>query len=353
MGPLPAPEPSFRELRRVVLGEALPRRVHLAELLFDDESLASLAQRCGVDWVPYAPELAERHWRATVSLWHRLGYDYVRVSRSISFPGLVRKPSSGVSSGSRDWVEEGQGIIGNWKDFDAYPWPQNADFSRYEYVSRILPDGMAMMVSPCAGVFETVAEKLLGFEGMSYLLADDPDLVAAVFQKVGELFESFYRQVVQLDNVGGFFQGDDFGYRSSLLASPSFLRRFVLPWHRKYAEIAHRRGKMYWLHSCGNVAAVMEDLLSDVRIDAFHSFQDEVLPVTDFCRRYGSRVAALGGVDMDNLCRLSEEDLRGYVRGILSSCMPGRFALGTGNSVARYVPVDNFLAMLEEARRWG
>jgi len=250
-------------------------------------------------------------------------------------------------------VEEGQGIIRNWNDFDAYPWPRNVDFSRYECVSRILPEGMAMMVSPCAGVFETVAEKLLGFEGMSYLLADDPDLVAAVFQRVGEMFESFYRQVVELDNVGGFFQGDDFGSRSSLLASPSFFRRFVLPWHKKYAEIAHRKGKMYWLHSCGNLAAVMEELISDVGIDAFHSFQDEVLPVTEFCRRYGSRVAALGGVDMDKLCRFSEKDLRRYVRGILDVCMPGRFCLGSGNSVARYVPVDNFLAMLDEARQWG
>lgn len=54
----------------------------------------------------------------------------------------------------------------------------------------------------------------------------------------------------------------------------------------------------------------MEDLINDVKIDAFHSFQDTIIPVGEFKGRYGGRIATLGGVDMDKLCRLDEEGLR-------------------------------------------
>ena len=56
---------------------------------------------------------------------------------------------------------------------------------------------------------------------------------------------------------------------------------------------------------------------------------------------------------MDRLARLEEPALRQYVRGILDECMPGRFALGSGNTVANYIPVRNYLAMMDEARQWG
>jgi uroporphyrinogen decarboxylase len=98
---------------------------------------------------------------------------------------------------------------------------------------------------------------------------------------------------------------------------------------------------------------VIEDLIEDVRIDALHSFQDVILPVADFEARYGDRVATLGGVDMDKLARLDEASLREHIRDILERCMPGgRFALSSGNTIANYIPLQNYCIMLEESRRW-
>jgi uroporphyrinogen decarboxylase len=46
--------------------------------------------------------------------------------------------------------------------------------------------------------------------------------------------------------------------------------------------------------------------------------------------------------------------VRRRVRETLKVCQPGGgFALGTGNTVANYVPVDNYLAMLDEGRKFG
>ncbi len=42
------------------------------------------------------------------------------------------------------------------------------------------------------------------------------------------------------------------------------------------------------------------------------------------------------------------------VRYTLKECMPGGgYCLGTGNSVVNYVPLDNYLVMLDEGRKFS
>jgi uroporphyrinogen decarboxylase len=55
---------------------------------------------------------------------------------------------------------------------------------------------------------------------------------------------------------------------------------------------------------------------------------------------------------MDVLARRTTGEVRAYVRKVLEKCAGRGFALGAGNSVANYIPVENFLAMLDEGRRY-
>ena len=71
-------------------------------------------------------------------------------------------------------------------------------------------------------------------------------------------------------------------------------------------------------------------------------------------RRYGDRISILGGVDVGMLASATEEEVRAYTRRTLEECMPGGgYALGTGNSVANYIPVPNYVAMLDEGMKVG
>jgi uroporphyrinogen decarboxylase len=126
------------------------------------------------------------------------------------------------------------------------------------------------------------------------------------------------------------------------------------PWHKKMAAIAHEHGKIYLLHACGNLDEVMETLIEDVKIDGRHSFEDEIEPVTEAKRKYGGRIALLGGIDVNFLCLANESEIRKRVRNTLDVCMPGGgYCLGSGNSVTNYIPVENYLIMLDEGRKYG
>lgn len=194
---------------------------------------------------------------------------------------------------------------------------------------------------------------LMGFQPFALALYDQPDLVAAIVERIAAIYVPLAGAVLDMDVVGGLFTGDDMGFKTATMIAPEHLRQYIFPYHKRLAALAHARDKVYVLHVCGNIYEVMDDLVDDVGIDAKHSFEDIIMPVEAFKARYGDRVGTVGGIDIDLLCRASEDEVRARVRAVLDTCMPGGgYALGTGNSVANYVPVRNFLAMVEEGHRW-
>ena len=359
--PIEEPQPDVQWFRQVILGEVVPSRPPLAELFLDQEVVAAVAEGAlGREWVARSHDRESQrvYWDNFIEVYYRLGYDYVRLSGNLDFPRMGRPASdtASLSKGTRNWAEEAVGAIASWDDYERYPWPSlaNVDLWDYEYAASRVPEGMGVFVCPTSGFLEVPLNNLFGYENLAYLLHDDPELVHAVFGIVGQLICGFYEKLLGLPNLAGFFQGDDMGFKTSTLVSPEALREYILPWHKKLAQLAHDHDLIYLLHACGNLESIMEDLIEDVKIDAKHSFEEEAAPVRDFKRKYGERVGVLGGVDMDRLCRLPEEELRKYVRDILNVCMPGgRYALGSGNSVANYVPIENYLIMLEEGFNWG
>jgi uroporphyrinogen decarboxylase len=193
----------------------------------------------------------------------------------------------------------------------------------------------------------------MGYETLCIALYDQRDLVTALSQRLTEIFTTALERILQFERVKVVWGSDDLGFKTGTLISPRDLREFALPGHKRLARMAHDAGRPYLLHSCGKLTAIMEDLLEDVRIDAKHSYEDTIEDVRDLKGRYSSRLTLLGGIDVDFLCRAGEAEIRQRVRDTLSRCQPGGgFCLGTGNTVANYIPLDNYLIMLDEGRKF-
>ncbi len=360
---LKKPNPDFDSLVRVLAGEEEATRVHLMELVLDAEIMQAITEQyLDQKWIPDTEETKEAYIQQTAELFYRLGFDFAveGVWRSVwkNHPSL-QSPSTEdtagkFSRGIREWANEGRGLITSWETLEQFPWEKiTVDYRPYELLARSLPEGMKIVVS--SSFFEHVLENLLGYEGLFYLMYDDPDLVTEVFCRWGQKVYDYYKTVVTMDRMGAVFHADDLGFKTSVLLPPEYLRRHVFPWFKKYADLAHEQGLQYWYHCCGNVyeTGIIEDLIEDIHIDGFHSFENVIIDPKVFKKNYGERVAMLGGMDMDNLCQMSEDTLRSTIRELLGNCMPRRFALGTGNTVANYVPLNNYLVLLDEARRWS
>ena len=242
-------------------------------------------------------------------------------------------------------------MIASWEDFERYPWPkvEDFDFFPFEYINSHLPEGMGFISSHGGGIFEHLSW-MMSIEGLGLALHEDPALVQAVSDRLGDLMVKFNAHLLDLDHLTALFPGDDMGFRTSTLIAPAHLKQYTLPWQKRFAAMTHARGLPYFLHSCGNLSRIMEDLITDVGIDGKHSFEDAILPVEDFQARYGSRIAILGGIDINILGAGTPDQVRQRARYLIDTCgSRGRYAIGSGNSIPSFIPVNNYLAMLDEA----
>lgn len=359
--PLSDPQPDCRRFIEALMGQRHVDRPPLVEYLVDASLMRRVVQdMLGREWVDPAPgdrPSQAAYWDNFTEFWRRMGYDFVRLEIALPFSrhSIVTDDTAPGATSSRAWADQHRGTISSWDDFEQYPWPrlEDMDFGPLEYINSHLPEGMGLISCHAGGIYEHLSG-IFSYEGLCFALADQPDLVRAVCDRVGELMEGYYRHILQLDRLIAVFPGDDMGFRTATLISPEDLKRYTLPWHKRFCQMTHDRGLPYFLHSCGNLEAIMDYLIDEVGIDGKHSYEDAIVPVTEMHRRYGKRIAILGGVDVDVLSRAEPGELREYVRGIIDQCAPGgRYAVGSGNSIPSYVPLENYLTMLDEALRWG
>jgi uroporphyrinogen decarboxylase len=330
----------------------------LVEYLVDDVVREPIVTGLlGRSWAPYGPDRASQraYLDRFIDFWYRLGYDFCRYEQSLGFDvNRLLAPDTAPTSGKqRAWADEHRGSIASWEDFERYPWPSvhDMDFFPFEYIDAHLPEGMGFLTCHAGGIFENVSQ-IMSLEGLCLALYDAPDLVRAVADQVGQRMVAVYEHLLGLDRVIAIFQGDDMGFRTGTLVAPADLEAIFMPWHKRFAAMAHGQGKPYFLHSCGNLETIMDPLINEVGIDAKHSFEDAILPVQDFQARYGDRIAVLGGVDVDILTVGPVQRIRDHTRKLMETCgARGRYAIGSGNSIPSYIPVEHYLAMVDEAHR--
>jgi uroporphyrinogen decarboxylase len=261
---------------------------------------------------------------------------------------LTGQDSSTLGTGTRQWADEHTGPIGGMADLQRFPWPEqnDVDFGPLEAAAQVLPDGMAL-IGFSGGVLEFSMD-LLGMESFMLATHRDPELVAAVTERVGQTIYEVFRAYCQMESVCAIWLGDDLGHKHGLLVSPKLLEAHVFPWYRRFADLAHQHDRPFLLHTCGNTEAVMPTLVEDVGIDAKHSFEDSIQPVEQFYDRWGGKIAVLGGIDVHLLSVGDQSAIRARTLQILEHAAPrGGYACGSGNSIPDYVSPENYLTMIE------
>ncbi|MEM2702787.1 MAG: uroporphyrinogen decarboxylase family protein [Candidatus Bathyarchaeia archaeon] len=353
-------KPDYRRLLTVLRREGEPDKVPFYEHFVDKEVMELILG----EPIPALNSnlnagLKEKHISALIKFYRKLGYDYVPFEIPLNLPRTNRlraKDTATFSRGIREWQDENRGEIETIDDFESYPWPDPdnaADLTYFELLERLLPEDMGVVGGVSGGVFEHVSW-LMGMVPLCRAVYRDRGLVEKMFDKIGSIIVRVDEEIAKMGKLIALRMGDDMGYKKGTFLSPYILRRYVFPWQKKCVEIAHKRGLPFILHSCGNLKSVMNDLINYVGIDAKHSFQDEIEPVWEAKAKYGDRIAILGGADVDKLSRMPEETLRDYIRDILNKCASGGgYALGSGNTITNYIPVENYLAMLDEGEKFS
>ncbi len=354
-------KPDFNRLRKVLLREGMPDVVPFYDLFADEVVISSFTGK-------------DINYHSLIEFYYKLGYDYCPVWIDMEYGEnrVLADDTAEVSKGQRIYADENHGIIENRDDYNKYVWPDpenwhfrltpegtGMDSGSYssELVDKVgdeLPEGMKLIIS-LKGIFESVTY-LFSLVPMCFAIYDDPQLIADVSENVGKRHCEMIRLCLEKcnrDNIGAVALCEDMGYAQGTFLPPELMRQYAFPWMKKFVDIVHSYDIPLLMHACGNLTEVMDDLIDYVGIDAKQSYEDKIMPVTEIKKRWGDRIAVLGGIDIDFLCQATEDQVREHTRNVLKICMEGGgYALGTGNTIPNYVPFNNYLAMLDEGRKF-
>ncbi|MEG1426084.1 MAG: uroporphyrinogen decarboxylase family protein [Oscillospiraceae bacterium] len=279
---------------------------------------------------------------------HNAGFVYGSIHGSeFGFPRKEQEHGNSIS------INDGA-VISDWDSFRNYNWmdPDHCDYSKLQGISGKLPDKMKLLVMGPGGVLENVTA-LIGYDNMCYMLYEDPELLQAVFDKVGSTLLRYYENSLEYDSVGGIISNDDWGFNTQTFLSVSDMRKYVFPWHKKIVEAAHKKGKFAILHSCGYMNDVFDDIIDDMKFDAKHSYEDNIFSVEKSYEKWGNRIAILGGLDLNFLISASMDEMVTRATALVQNSQErGGYALGSGNSLCFYLPEDKVIALLNIANQY-
>lgn len=330
--------PDFNQLLKVLKREK-PDRPTLFEFFLNGPLYAELT---GYNPVQEGIKHIE-HAKWIMNAFRAAGYDYFTLQAPFEFYFPVKSHEHLKSISLNASV-----MITDRDSFHAYQWPEveRFDFSYLDALNESMIQGMKAIAYSPSGVLEN-ATSILGYDNMCYLLADDPQLLEDVFDKVGDILLRYYEKVMPHPCIGAAIVNDDWGFNTQTMLKAEDMRRLVVPWHKKFVEVIHQNGKPAIMHSCGKLEQVMDDIIDVIGFDAKHSYEDNILPVEEAYERYGQRIAVLGGLDLNYVCTESQENVFARAKAMLERAnVRGGYALGTGNSVPEYVPNKSYYAMI-------
>jgi len=192
---------------------------------------------------------------------------------------------------------------------------------------------------------------LRGLESLLFDFVDHPGELCRLMDALLALYRVWAERAATA-GADGVWGGDDLGTQRSLFMSPEIFRRLYKPYYRQLADCLHDNGLDFWLHTCGNVTRLMEDLI-ECGVDAVHPIQAGTMDDAAMAARYGGRIAFWIGMDVQQLLPF------GTPEQVRAGCLErmrtfhrraGGLVLAAGNAIMPETPLENIRAYLQTIR---
>lgn len=240
------------------------------------------------------------------------------------------------------------------EDIDAYrpPDPHEPKRTReVEGAKKLIGDEKAVM-SVVNGPFEPAWQ----LRGLSTFLKDiyvNPSLA----EKCLDIATDFEVEVAkELIDVGAdiILVGDDYGWQQGLVMSPTHWRQLVLPQLRRVVNEIKSRGVLVVLHSDGNIASILDDLV-ETGIDGLNPIQARCGTIPGEIKKKYPNLTQVGTVDIQHTLPFGnrdeiEEEIRNTIK---TAGGGGGLIMGPQHAVQPDVPVEHVEIMIKAIRRYG
>jgi uroporphyrinogen decarboxylase len=188
---------------------------------------------------------------------------------------------------------------------------------------------------------------LRGIESLYMDFIENPEFVHELLGRIADYNIAQVHKALEYDFDAVYF-GDDWGQQKGLLMGYGLWKEFIFPQIRRMYGVVRDAGKTVFIHSCGDVDELFDDLIS-IGLGVFNPFQPEVMDVADIMKRYRGRLAFWGGVSTQRTMPYgTPDDVRREVRQMAALGRDGGYILSPSHALEGDVPLENLLALIEE-----
>jgi len=239
-------------------------------------------------------------------------------------------------------------IIRDWSELDSFieQFPRMdrpEPFERIKNLRQENPDSY-ILVSFGHYFFQRLAS-LRGIENCLFDFYDYPDELHAVLGKLLELYTVWTEKAAE-SGADGITGGEDLGTQRGLFISPDYLREFIFPYYKKMSECFVKNNLDFWMHTCGNVTEVMEDLIKS-GVKVLHPIQAGTMDDNFIASKYSGKICFNVGMDVQNLIPFgSPEEVKKGVKERASKFYNdfGGVVYSAGNVIVNETPIKNIEA---------
>ncbi|MDI7276620.1 MAG: uroporphyrinogen decarboxylase family protein [Anaerolineae bacterium] len=278
-------------------------------------------------------------------------------------PGGDRIPPPFRPLAHDEWVDEwgviwtdpavprvsGHPLEVGWELLAGYRFPDPCAAGRYDPARQALAEHPGRY--RLGLVWFTLFERLWFLRGFNNMLMD-PYLYPGEFADLADRVDEFNLASIEAQadlGVDGIFFSDDWGSQLGLLMNPEDWRKWYKPRYRRLFDAVHRRGCHVWMHLCGNVTAIVGDLI-DVGLDVLNPVQPQAMSVDALAREFGGKLCFFGGADVQGtLPHGTPDEVRREVQHLID--VFGRYNGGyigsTSHGILPDTPPANVLALFQ------
>jgi uroporphyrinogen decarboxylase len=240
------------------------------------------------------------------------------------------------------------------REVETYAWP-NPELYDYTAAARLAHEwgGRYAVRGPYWEPVFSRACELMGMEQAMIRMLTEPLLFDAVLEHIYMTVAAISERLLDAcgDDMPIYCLGDDFATQRGLMVSPEKWRCFVKPRLAGLFALAKARGKKVWFHSCGDVTAVLPDLI-DIGMDVWETVQLHTLPMsaTELKRAYGRDITFFGGINTQRLPFAQPTEIEAEVAQVIEALgLGGGYICRPDHHIKPDVPVANALALFATA----
>ena len=153
--------------------------------------------------------------------------------------------------------------IEHWEDYVKFPNMDEWDWEHSAEVAKPLLDGKRFVkVAIMTGIFERLISFIEMTDALISLVDEDAqEAVHRLFDKLCDLYETYFAKLEYYFHPDGLWFHDDWGSQRAPFFSLGTVREMILPYLKRICDSAHKHNMILDLHSCGCIETLVPAMI--------------------------------------------------------------------------------------------